>query len=271
MKSKKKRIIGVILLAAAVICAVLAVAGYRKSRNAGKENDRIRSAVESAESVPESASEPAEPDASPDSSVPDSNANENNTSENVPINFKELRKTCPDAYAWIRIDGTNVDYPIVQATGDQSYYLTHSAEKNRSAAGAIYTEDLNKKDFTDPVTVIYGHNMRNGSMFRTLHRYEDRAFFNKHRDITVYLPEKVLHFCIFAAYNTDDRHILKSYNFSDESSYQDYLNFVMAQKSMSSIVMDDVPVTTKDRIIILSTCNGNSRQRYLVQAVEKEQ
>lgn len=266
MNNKKRRIIGWILAAAACVCAVLAVRGYLASRNAGAENEKIREAVEapaasSAERLPEST--PSEGSAA-ESAPAESTA----AAEAVPIDFAALAETCPDAYAWIRIDGTNVDYPIVQSTGDQSYYLTHSAEQEKSSAGAIFTEDLNGKDFTDPVTVIYGHNMKNGSMFETLHRFEDRAFFNEHREILVYLPEKVLHFRIFAAYNTDDRSILRSYNFSDTAQYQRYLDFVTAQKSMTSIVADDVTVTTADRIIILSTCNGNSSQRYLVQAVE---
>lgn len=268
MRSKKRKVIGGILAAAACVCAVLAVRGYLESRNAGQENEKIREAVEvpaasSAENLPESM--PSEAGAA-ESTPAESTA----AAETVPIDFAALKETCPDAYAWIRIDGTSVDYPIVQRADDQSYYLTHSAEQEKSSAGAIFTEDLNGKDFADPVTVIYGHNMKNGSMFQTLHRYEDRAFFNEHREILIYLPEKVLHFRIFAAYNTDDRSILRSYNFGDAAQYQRYLDYVAAQRSMTSIVADDVSVTTADRIIILSTCNGVSSQRYLVQAVEVE-
>lgn len=283
-KKNTKTVIGILLLAASVICAVIAVARYEQQKNAGSENKAIQSAVESADSGSDADPVGSTPSGTPTVSAPSStsvgiNGTESesqakgsgNSAENIPVNFTELKKNCPDAYAWIKVDGTDVDYPIVQADGDQSYYLTHSAEKKRSAAGAIYTENLNSKDFTDPVTVIYGHNMRNGSMFRTLHRFEDRAFFNQHRDITVYLPQKVLHFYIFAAYNTDDRHILRSYDFSDKNSYQAYLDNVASQKSMSSIVTDDVSVTTDSHIIVLSTCNGNSSQRFLVQAVEKEQ
>lgn len=271
---KKRKIIGLLLLAAACVCAVLAAMGYFRNRKNADNDQKVREAVETQTIDDTADSIPNEPDSAVSS--PDSSENREDLStdtavsanENVPIDFNELKKECPDAYAWIRIDGTAVDYPIVQAEGDQSYYLTHSAEREKSAAGAIYTEDLNRKDFTDPVTVIYGHNMKNGSMFRTLHRFEDRAFFDSHREILIYLPGKVLHFRIFAAYNSDDKHILNSYNFYDRNIYQNYLNEVRSKKSMTSFVADDISVTPDDRIVILSTCNGNSSQRYLVQAVE---
>lgn len=251
---KRRRIIGVLLIAAAVICAVIALREYLSGRHANEEYESLREAVasdtESASSAESAASETSQESA-----------------EEVPIDFTELRKSCPDAYAWIYIDGTNVDYPVVQAKGDQSYYLTHSAEQETSRSGAIYTEDLNKKDFSDPVTVIYGHNMRDGSMFQSLHRYEDRAFFNEHREIIVYLPQKVLHYRVFSAYNTDDRHILKTYDFSNTDDYQSYLDYVMAQKSMTAYVADDADVTVNSHILVLSTCNGIDDQRYIVQAV----
>lgn len=243
---KRRRVVGVLLLIAAVICVVIAVRGWLSGQNARDEYDDIREAVVSDTADTASTQE---------------------TAEENPIDFTQLQKTCPDAYAWIRIDGTNVDYPIVQSDDDQSYYLTHSAQKESSRSGAIYTENLNSKDFTDPVTVIYGHNMRDGSMFQSLHRYEDRAFFNEHREVVIYTPEKVLHYRIFAAYNTDDRHILNSYDFTNPDEYQDYLDYVNSQKSVSSIVTDDVSVTVDSHIIILSTCNGIDDQRYVVQGV----
>ena len=104
------------------------------------------------------------------------------TEEN-PIDFKELTAKYPDAYAWIRIPGTNVDYPIVQREGDNGYYLNHTIDGRKRIEGAIFTEDYNEKDFMDSNTLIYGHNMLNGSMFRTLHKYKDRKFFNENRDV----------------------------------------------------------------------------------------
>lgn len=184
-----------------------------------------------------------------------------------PIDFEALIAKYPDVYAWIRIPGTNVDYPIVQREGDNSYYLSHTIDGRQRIEGAIFTEDYNDKDFEDPNTLIYGHNMKNGSMFKTLHRYKDRKFFEENPYVYIYQEEKVLKYRIFAAYTYDDRHIMMSFDFEDENIFQNYLNSVLTNKEISSNIDTVVPVTVEDKIITLSTCTSNRKQRYLVQAV----
>lgn len=185
----------------------------------------------------------------------------------VPIDFESLTAEYPDIYAWIYIPGTNVNYPILQREGDNSYYLNHTYEGKRRSEGAIYTEDYNTKDFSDPNTVIYGHNMKNGSMFQTLHKYKNRQFFMEHPDLYIYQEGRILKYRIFAAYVYDSRHLMKSFDFDDELIFRIYLNSVLTKKEMSSNIDTDVSVTTEDKIITLSTCNNNDAQRYLVQAV----
>ena len=95
----------------------------------------------------------------------------------IPVDFDSLQKENPDIYAWITIPDTVIDYPIVQSSEDNAYYLNHSAEKTDSASGAIYSENYNKKNFDDPITLLYGHNMKDGSMFAGLHKYEEDTYF----------------------------------------------------------------------------------------------
>ncbi|HIS31715.1 MAG TPA: class B sortase [Candidatus Limivivens intestinipullorum] len=186
----------------------------------------------------------------------------------IPIDFEALWEINPEAYAWITISGTEIDYPILQSETDNTYYLTHSIEGEESPEGAIFTEDYNSKDFEDPNTVIYGHNMRNGSMFQGLHEYMDRAFFDENREVLIYLPDKILHYEIFAAYLYDDRHLLESFDFEDEDVFGAYLNRIFSIRDMNSFIDTDMEVTAEDKIITLSTCYSNeSNQRYLVQAV----
>ena len=186
----------------------------------------------------------------------------------IPVDFEALQAENPDIYAWITIPGTNVDYPILQREGDNGYYLNHSVDGTENIAGAIFTEDYNSKDFTDPNTIIYGHNMKNGSMFRTLHNYHDREFFDKNRDITIYMPDKILHYTIFAAYLYDSRHLMLSYDFGDLDVFRGYLDSVRNIRDMNAFVDTDIPVTENDKIITLSTCyKGQADRRYLVQAV----
>lgn len=185
-----------------------------------------------------------------------------------PVNFVELKKKNSEIYAWINIPGTVIDYPVLQNKDDNGYYLTHTVEGKRSAYGSIYTENYNSADFEDFNTVIYGHNMRNGTMFGQLKKYRDKTFFEKNPYINVYMPGRIMKYRIFAAYVTDDRHIMLSYDFSDNAVRREYINSIFSVRKISANINGDVSLTESDKIITLSTCTGNDDQRYLVQGVK---
>ena len=186
----------------------------------------------------------------------------------IPVKFTELQQVNPDVYAWITVPGTEIDYPILQHASDNSYYLMHNIDGSYGYPGCIYTENLNSKDFTDNNTVIYGHNMKNGSMFAQLHKFEDPDFFQENREVLIYLPDEVLHYTIFAAHIYDDRHLLYSFDFSDPDVYQKYLDSVFNTRDMSANIDKDMTVTKDDQIITLVTCIGSQpNNRLLVQAV----
>ena len=168
MKKKKVLLIALLCLAA-FVCSTVGVYKYLKEHNAGQEYEKIKEEVKQPVSEVTTAKE---------------------TTFKSPINFKKLQKKNPEVYAWIKVEGTNVDYPILQSETDNAYYLTHTIEKKESPEGAIFTENYNTKTFEDPNTLIYGHNMKNGSMFQTLHDYMDRDFFDKNRDVTIYMPDQ---------------------------------------------------------------------------------
>lgn len=185
-----------------------------------------------------------------------------------PIDFDKLADINTDIYAWIRIPDTNIDYPIAQREGDDAYYLSHDMYQKPRFAGCIYTEDCNSKEFTDPNTVIYGHNMKNKSMFQNLHLFSDADFFEEHPDVYIYTPQGVLLYKVFAAYTYDDRHIMNSFDFSDPEVFQDYLDEILHIRAMDANIREGVEVTVDDHIITLSTCvGGQTQSRYLVQAV----
>lgn len=185
-----------------------------------------------------------------------------------PIDFDELKKINTDLYAWIRIPDTMIDYPIAQREGDDSYYLSHDMYQEPRFAGCIYTEDCNSRDFTDPNTVVYGHNMKNRTMFQNLHLFSDSTFFEEHPYVYVYTPEHVLAYKVFASYTYDDRHIMNSFDFEDPEVYTEYLDEIFHVRSMNKNLREDVSVTGDDRILTLATCiGGQTQSRYLVQAV----
>lgn len=205
--------------------------------------------------------EPAEPPA--EESAPP----EEEVKVEIPINFPELQSANPEIYAWIRIPETEIDYPVVQRPEDDAYYLNHTVEGAEGLPGSIFTESLNQKDFTDPNTVIYGHDMRDGTMFGSLKKYMDSTFMEEHPLIYVYTPEHIYTYQVFGAVTYDDRHILKSFDFTQKAQYDEFLNSLREARNMSSYIRDDISVTSENRILTLSTCNGNSSQRFLVEAV----
>ncbi len=186
-----------------------------------------------------------------------------------PINFKELKKLNKDLYAWIRIPGTVIDYPVAQSSNsDDNYYLHHNYLGNYEFAGTIYSQRHNTRYFVDRVTVLYGHNMLNGSMFASLHDFEDPEFFEENQYIYIYTEGHILTYRIFAAYDYDNRHILNSFEFSDDEVYAQYLKDCLNPHSAYANVREGIELTTDDRIITLSTCtNYNSSYRLLVQGV----
>ena len=190
--------------------------------------------------------------------------------ENDSVDFKELMEINPDIYAWIYIPNTNVDYPVAQSgkDNDDSFYLSHNVYKNYQFSGTIYSEKKNARDFSDPVTVLYGHNMLNGSMFASLHNFSDKEFFDNNNTMFIFTKDKVLTYLIYSAYQYDDRHILNSFDMTDNTSLRLYLDTTLTQRPYYCNIREGVELTTDDHIVTLSTCMpGGGNVRYLVQGV----
>ena len=186
------------------------------------------------------------------------------------IDFAAAQATNPDVYAWIWIPGTNIDYPILQSeTEDDAYYLNHTIEKKEGLPGTIYTEKYNGKDFSSPVTIVYGHNMKNGSMFADLHKFEDKAFFDANPYVYIYTPDRTLKYHIFSATPFDDRYILGNYNFTSQADFEKYLDEL--RSSINGNVNMGVNVLQQTGILTLSTCIADSpNERFLVNATWEE-
>ena len=192
---------------------------------------------------------------------------ENWLTEDGYLNLAVLQEINADIYAWLDIPGTDISFPLLQSAEDEYYYLSHNESKEEDDAGCIYTEYFNRKDFSDPNTVIYGRNVE--GRFALLHQFQDRDFFDTYRTVNIYLEDRVLSYEIFAAYNYDDRHLIKIYDFWDKDIFADYLETVFSQRAMDAYVDDSIEVTADDKIITLSTgVTGQDDRRYLVQAVQ---
>ena len=190
-------------------------------------------------------------------------------SGNVTVDFEMLKEWNPDIYAWITVPGTNIDYPVLQKSDTEdlydNYYLDHTVDLEEGLPGAIYSQPVNQKDFMDSVTVLYGHNMKNGEMFTGLHEFENRDFFDKNRQIFIYTPNGVLTYEIFAAVDFSDALIPYEYSFSDSAQLQNYIKDV---KNCAGNFQEGVSVSADDKILTLSTCySGQDDRRLLIEAV----
>ena len=189
------------------------------------------------------------------------------------IDWDELHATNPDVYAWIYVPGTSVDYPVLQHPTDNEYYLMHNLDKSYGYPGVIYTEDYNSKDFTDPNTVLYGHNMDNTTMFSTLHKFSDPEMVETPHYIYIYTEDgRTLVYEIFAAYEYPSIHLLINFDVKNEFVYDQYLrnisNMDLTSTGIANIRHDITP-SVSDRIITLSTCttDHDATERFLVVGV----
>ncbi len=252
-KSKRTRSIVVLsIILAVLLCGVAAGVGYMIWQQS--ELDRVARQMKA---TPEPVMETPTEDT------------QNELAAN-PIDFSNLKLENPDIYAWIYIPNTNVNLPVLQSVNNDFLYLDHNQDKEYAIEGAIYTQQANSTDFTDPVTVLYGHNLVNGTMFSTLHYFENEEFFNANETMYIYTPGHILTYRIISAYLYDDRHILNSYDFSNPTVLQDYFNFVSHPDSLLVNARSNISLSLNDKIIQLSTCmsdTNHTASRYIVTGV----
>lgn len=180
---------------------------------------------------------------------------------NMP-DFAALRAINPDIAGWLECPGTVLNYPVVQGT-DNSYYLKHLFNRDTNAYGAPFVDCANAPGFTDENTIIYGHHMKNGSMFASLVNYKQQAYYDAHPVLYLSTPDGVYRVELFAGYVTSGRADNPVYtrNFGDKALF---LHFLMDAKAKSDFAAD-VRVTAEDRILTLSTCTYEyDEARYVV-------
>ncbi len=194
-----------------------------------------------------------------------------------PVDWDEWVGRNPDVYAWLRIDGTKVDHPILQHPVVDDYYLMRNIDGEPEVNGTLYTQvSHNGKDFEeDPVTVVYGHTFeQNDTMFTTLHNLEDPDAFEATPTFCVYTPEKRLEYEIVSAFEYDNSHILEVNDMTDPEARAKFFDMVQSPGSINQNVrqLDHALDPDKDKLLVLSTCTqpANDSARYLVVAVLRD-
>lgn len=167
------------------------------------------------------------------------------------LDLKALRQVNEDVLGWIRIPGTKVDYPMVQGE-DNDFYLEHDWEKKEQYVGSIFLECRNSPDFTDFNTIIYGHNMSNGSMFGTLWKYEYGENWKDMPYVYLVTDGGILRYEVFSTYMAEVDSSTYGLSFNQRETREKFIAMALEKSDIDTGI---TPAVT-DQIITLSTCSG---------------
>lgn len=180
------------------------------------------------------------------------------------VDWKALKKVNPDVQGWLYQKGTVINYPVVQGT-DNDTYLHTRFDKQWSGGGTLFVDCRMEKDFKGFNSIIYGHHMKDGSMFRSIRGYtKEEGYYDKHKTLELATPHGNYHLVVFSAFitkATDEDTYKMTY---DEAEKQAYIDRAW-ERSELPITRDSVDVTKNDRLVTLSTCAYDYEEaRYIV-------
>ena len=187
---------------------------------------------------------------------------ENNEGKYV-IDFEKLKEKNSNVVAWLKVNGTNIETTVVKTT-DNDYYLTHNFNKEYNSAGWIFADYKNKVDGTDKNLVIYGHNMRDNSMFGSLKWVINEDWYNNedNKYITLVIENETQIYEVFSVYQIEEEDYYIQTNFNTEKEFSTFLETIKKR----SIKDFNVDISKKDTILTLSTCANNNKYRVVLHA-----
>lgn len=174
-------------------------------------------------------------------------------SENNIESFDELKKINPDAFAWLTVYGTGIDYPVLQSDNNDKYLRTN-ATGQYSMSGSIFLDYRNNKNFIDYNSIIYGHHMQKKTMFGELDKFKNKKYFDKRKYANLFFNNKNHGLEFFAFIETD------GYN---GRLYVPAIQGMEAQSNYLSYILDnaihtrDIDLKETDKIVLLSTCSSD--------------
>jgi len=179
------------------------------------------------------------------------------------IDFNALKKVNSDTGAFLKVNGTEIEYPIVQATNND-YYLNHSFNKSYNAAGWIFADYRNKLDASDKNIIIYGHNRKNGTMFSSLKNILNKQWYSNKENLKIKLITENEEFVyeVFSIYQIEKEAYYLQTDFSNNEEFTSFINTLKNR----SITNFDIDVTFEDRILTLSTCANDNDYRVVLHA-----
>ncbi len=258
-------------------CVVFAWSGYRlivrqkEYADARAEYDALREAFTGDSSAADGAADSSESsgtadagDASGTDGASTANGASAQTGAALNVDFDGLRAVNQDVVGWVEIPGTGISYPIAQAD-DNRIYLDTGFDGSPSSSGAIFADCDCQADLMGAHTIIYGHHMRDGSMFAGLVDYKNADFFNSHPEILLATPERQLRLTVIAAYAVSADAPLRRFEFG-EGEFEAFLAECLAR---SELARADIDLSQVDRLYSFVTCSYEADDmRTVVHAVE---
>lgn len=179
----------------------------------------------------------------------------------ISVDLKTLKQKNEDIIGWLYIPNSVISYPLLQGE-DNDTYLHQTYNKQQSFFGSIFIDYRNNANLQDAHTIIYGHNMKNGSMFGTLKRYSDKSFYKEHKNIYIYTDSGIHKYKVFSYHVADATGKIYTVSFEEEKEVEAYLRLA----KQSSYFDTGVEVEAADKTITLSTCTSNATSRFVVHA-----
>lgn len=172
----------------------------------------------------------------------------------INVNFSDLKKTNPDVVGWLKVNGTNINYPFVQAN-DNKYYLTHSFNKSYNAAGWVFL-DYRNNNTNNKNTIIYAHGRTDKTMFGTLRKVLNNGWLNNTDNFVIKISTETENslWQIFSIYHIPTTSDYLKTDFDDDTEYQNFLDMIKNRSSYNF----NTSVNSNDNILTLSTCYSNS-------------
>ena len=186
--------------------------------------------------------------------------------EKYTIDFESLKNRNPDTIAWIKVNGTSIEYPIVK-TSNNDFYMNHSFDKSYNSAGWVFMDYKNSGDGTDKNMVIYAHNRLDNSLFGTLKNILSSDWYDNIDNLTIPLifENEKAEYQLFSVYKIAKEDYYITTNFNSDSDFEQFINTIKSR----SIKDFGVDVTTEDSILTLSTCAETSSHRVVLHAIKK--
>ena len=204
----------------------------------------------------------ADHDPAPDPDRQDTDGNKTPPKRPQPpqVDFGGLRAINPDIVGWLYCEGTPINYPVVRGS-DNEYYLHHLFNRKHNNAGCLFMDCANKPDFSSQNTIIYGHNLKSGSMLSVLTKYKNQAFYDAHTRMVLMTLEGNYIIELFSGHVAKADDAAWKLSFTNTAAMQAWIDDAYARSDFIS----NVVVSVNDRFITLSTCtNDSSNARYVV-------